>query len=30
MDLSGCLCECERCFHFWREHKRLNLGAFGV
>jgi hypothetical protein len=28
--LSGCLCECERCFHFWREHKRLNLGAFGV
>lgn len=31
MDLSGCLfCGCLRCFHFWREHKRINLGAFGV
>jgi hypothetical protein len=30
MDLMGGLCTCERCFYFWREHKRLNLGAFGV
>lgn len=30
MDLRGVFCGCQRCFYFWREHKRLNLGAFEV
>ena len=30
LDLTGGHCGCDRCFYFWREHKDLNLGTFGV
>lgn len=29
-DLRQCLACCHRCFYFWQEHKKINLGAFNI